>query len=136
MTDHLQKTPRERSIQEGRQIVIALMAYFIMVEIFTLVITLFNGQYITVVSIIRFLLTLVTVVYLYKGKNWAKLLLSLGAVLGFFGLAYAIFLQLKSPTISIFNFLFVSIVTVLQGLAAYLLIFSSAVEEFVKSRKV
>jgi hypothetical protein len=68
MTDTLQKTPREKSIEKGRQIVVALIAYFILNEIFSLIIKLLSGQAIAV-DIIRFAITIVICVYLYKGQN-------------------------------------------------------------------
>ncbi len=135
MTNTLQKTPREGSIEKGKQIVIALIVYFILNEIFSLIIKLLSGQAITV-DTIRFGLTIVLCVYLYKGQNWAKLLLSFGATLWLFISIYLLYLQWSVPTISNFYFVLFFILTVLQGTAAYLLIFSNDVDEFFKSRKV
>ncbi len=134
MTDILQKTPREKSIKTGKQILIALVIYFIIDAIFSIIFRLVSGQ-IIIGSIIRFVLTIVTSVYLFKGKNWARLLFSLGASLGLFMAIYTVYTQLRTPTTAIFNFIFLLILTILQGTAAYLLIFSTDVDEFLRSRK-
>src|SRR5689334_1652240 len=83
MTDSLQKTPREKSIEKGKQIIVALIAYFMLNDILSTIIKLLSGQAIAV-DIIRFAITIVMCIYLYKGQNWAKLFLSFGASLWLF----------------------------------------------------
>jgi hypothetical protein len=135
MTDTLQKTPKEISVEKGEQIIIALITYFLLVEILTFLIKILNGQAITVVSIIRFILTIVACVYLYKGQNWAKLLLTLGTSLGVFTGAYFVFIALKNPAFSSFYLFILLAMTILNAVAAYFLIYSTNVDEFLKSRK-
>ncbi|HMB24431.1 MAG TPA: hypothetical protein VKP08_16425 [Anaerolineales bacterium] len=134
MTDTLQKTPREKSIKTGKRILVALVIYFILDAIFSLIFRLVSGQ-VMVGSAIRFVLTIVTSVYLFKGQNWARLLLSLGASLGLLLAVYVVYSQLRTPTTSLFNFIFLLILAILQGTAAYLLIFSTDIDEFLRSRK-
>jgi hypothetical protein len=43
MTDTIEKTPRQKSIENGEQIVITIMAYFVLFEVFTLAVKFING---------------------------------------------------------------------------------------------
>ena len=90
MADDLQKTPRELSVQKGEQITVAVIVYFLVLEVMTLAIEFTSGQAITAVDAFRFSLTVLSGFFLYKGKNWARLLLTLSAGLLVFRGTYAI----------------------------------------------
>ncbi len=135
MKDSVQKTPRQMSIENGEQIVITIMAYFVLFEVFTLVVKIINRQVITIVDVIRIILTIVSCVYLYKGRNWAKIFLTLGAMLGVFVGVRFVLLAIGEPVFSDFNLILFSAMAILDSVAAYYLIFSSDVDAFMKSRK-
>ncbi|MBL8078388.1 MAG: hypothetical protein JNM55_10540 [Anaerolineales bacterium] len=135
MTDSVQKTPRQISIENGEQIIITIMAYLVLFEVFTLIVKIIIGQFITIVDAIRIILTIVSCVYLYKGRNWAKIFLTLGAMLGVFvGVRY-VFLTIVNPVFSAFNLILFLVIAILNSVVAYYLIFSIDVDEFMKSRK-
>jgi hypothetical protein len=136
MTDTIEKTPRQKSIDNGEQIVITIIVCSVLFVVFTLVAKMINGLGITIADVIRLTLTLVSCVDLYRGKNWAKLFLTFNALLGVFVAGRYVFLVLESPVFSVFNLILPLVMAILYALMAYYLIFSGDVDEFMKSRKV
>jgi uncharacterized membrane protein (DUF373 family) len=134
MANTLQRTPRELAAETGKKIVVAIITYFVFAEVFTLVVNLVYQQAIPITGIIRFAITIVSCVFLYKGHNWAKLLLAFGATMGIFTGLYAVYSVINNP--SFFVFATALFMTIFSGLTAYFLIFSSEVSEFFDSRKV
>jgi hypothetical protein len=134
MASTLQKTPRELATETGKKIVVAIIVYLVFAQVFTFIVTLISRQAIPITGIIRFAATVISCVFLYKGHNWAKLLLSFGATIGTFTGIYTVYLVINNP--SFFVFATVLFMTILSALSAYFLIFSSDVSEFLDSQKV
>jgi hypothetical protein len=136
MTESAQKTPRQISIENGEQIIITIMVYFVLLEVVTLAVKIIIGQFITIIDAIRMTLAIVSCVYLYKGKNWAKIFLTLGAMLGIFGGVRYVIFAIGNPDFLNFNLVLLLVIAIFNSIAAYYLVFSSDVDEFMKSCKI
>jgi hypothetical protein len=135
MTDTVEKTPRQRAIENGEQLVITLSICFVLLEVFGIVFNIKNGQD---VNLIRTILTFVACFYFYQGKTWAKFLLTLGSL---FGVLLGVFTVLRllltgNAVLVTFNGIVFLGSTLFSCIAAYYLIFSGDIDEFMKSRKV
>ena len=135
MSDTLSKTPREISIEKGKNIVVTIVVLFIFFEVILSVIKILNGQPITFPNLVRFLLTIVAGIYLYKGRNWARLLLAFGSTVGAFFGVYAVFLAWKNAAMPALLFSFLVTMTAFYALAAYNLIFANDIDEYLRSLK-
>jgi hypothetical protein len=135
MTDKVEKTPRQLAVENGEQLVITLSICFVLLEVFGIVFNIKNGQD---VNFIRTILTLVTSFYFYKGKPWAKFLLTLGSLFGVLLGVFTVFrfLLTGNPVLFTFNGIVFVGLTLFNCIAAYYLIFSGDIDEFMKSRKV
>ena len=132
MAETLQKTPREISIEKGKKNIVTLVVIFILLEVLLFVVKVLNAQPITFSNIVRFLLTTVAGVYLYKGQKWAKLLLTLGSSLGVLVGVYTLFLAWRNPSYSDLFLVILMIPTAFYAIAAYNLIFSIDIDEYLK----
>jgi hypothetical protein len=135
MTDTAQNTPREISIKKGEQIAVAIMAYFVGLEVITLATKAVYGQPIMLTGVVRLALTIVSCFYLYKGKSWAKLLLTFGASIGFIGGMYLTYRALTDPAITFTGYFIALVITIFNGVAAYYLFFSNDLDAFLQNRK-
>ena len=135
MTDSIQKSPRQISIENGEQIVIIVIVYFALLEISGLIINLLNENAITVVDLIRWAITIVSCVQLYKGNYWAKLFLILSAGLQVITGVRTMFLAIMTPNFSVPLLIIFLILTIFNAVVAYYLLFSIDVDEFLKSHK-
>ncbi len=135
MTNPAQKTPREMSIEKGKDIVIGIIVLFILLEILGLILKVIDGRLITVVDVFRITITTICCIYLYEGRKWEKLLLALSMSLGIFVYIYTLYRVIILPSASVSDFIPILLLTILNMTAAYYLIFSSDVDEFLKSRQ-
>lgn len=135
MTETVEKTPRQKSVDNGEQIVITIAVCFVLFEVLGTVVNIKNGQG---VNLIRWILTLVSCFYLYKGKTWAKFILTFGALLGTVAGLFFTLRFLFTEITAFFTYIGIAILgmTIFNSLAAYYLMFSIDVDEFMKSRKV
>jgi hypothetical protein len=135
MTDTNEKTPIQLAVENGEQLVIILSVCFVLFELFGVVMNIKNGQG---VNLIRMILTFVSCFYLYKGKPWAKFLLTLGSLWGVLLGVFTVFNLLLTDASLLFTFngiVFMGL-TLFSCIAAYHLIFSGDIDEFMKSSKV
>jgi hypothetical protein len=134
MTDKVEKTPRQLAVENGEQLVITLSICFVLLEVFGIVFNIKNGQG---VNLIRTILTFIASFYFYKGKPWAKLLLTLGSLFGVLLGVFTVFrlLLTGNPVLFTFNGIVFVGLTLFNCIAAYYLIFSGDIDEFMKSRK-
>jgi hypothetical protein len=94
-----------------------------------------DQSFISIIDLIRISITTVSCIYLYKGRNWAKLILGISASLELFVYLYSLYRMITNPSASFAAFVAILSFTILSALAAYYLLFSGDVEEFIKSRK-
>src|SRR5690348_1601916 len=100
MTNTIEKTPRQKSIDNGEQIVITIIVCSVLFVVLALAAKIINGWGIAIADVVRLTLTLVSCVDLYRGRNWAKLFLTFAALLGVFvGIRY-VFLEMESSDFS------------------------------------
>lgn len=135
MTNSIQKTPREQSIEKGKNIVVAVIILFVLLEGFGLILQIADQNPISFVDLVRISITFVSCIYLYKGRNWAKLFLGISAGLELFVYLFALYQLIATPSASVAAFIALLSFIILSALAAYYLLFSSDVDEFLKSRK-
>ena len=135
MTNQVEKTPRQISIDNGEQIVITMIACFVLFEVFVLIVGIINGLGPGIMEVIRWTIMIVSCVNLYKGKNWAKLFLTFGAVLGAFRSVRYVVLVLNNPVFSVFNLSLFLGILILNSVIAWYLLFSGDIDEFMKSLK-
>ncbi len=135
MTNPTPKTPREMSVEKGKDIVIGLIVLFILLEILGLILKAIDGRLISIVDVIRVVITTTCCIYLYEGRKWAKLFLALSMSLGTFVYIYTLYRVMILPSASVSDSLPILLLTILSAVAAYYLIFSNDVDEFLNSRQ-
>ena len=135
-TNSTPKTQREISIERGKDIAIGLIAFIVLLEGLGLFIKIRNGQFISVVDVIRATLTIVLCAYFYKGRNWAKTLLAL--FVGFGAIIYtATLCRAIADSVTSFSFFVVILLMIVTStISVYFLIFSHDIDEFMNSQKV
>ncbi len=135
MINSTQKTARELSIEKGKKIVIAVFVLFALMEVLGLILKLTNQRPISFVDLFRVSLTIVCCIFLYKGHNWARLILVVSVSLELLAYVYTLYRMIMSHPVSVVNFIIILCLAIISAVAIYYLLFSSDVEEFRKSRK-
>lgn len=130
------KTQRESSIEKGKDIVIGLIAFLVLLEGAVLFIKMRTGQPILIADVIRLIFLIILCVYFYKGHNWAKTLLALFTGFGTIVYTAALFRAIAASITSLSFFVFDLLMVVATAVCVYLLIFSSDVDEFLNSQKI
>ena len=134
MNNTLHKSSKEISNEKGKKIVIAIILYFVFFELLIDILNILNGQGLSIVSLIRFVITIIFCTFFYKGHNWAKVLLAFGAFIGIFSGIYTLYLIINNSDATLFNFISTLLLTILSGLVTYCLIFSSDIYSFMVSQ--
>lgn len=117
------------NVQKGRKQIITIIALTLAVSIFTILFTNLvseTGRF--VVQIIRFYLTSLLCYFLYKGKNWARILmiilLGIAALISIIGIVSFII----SPILGAVSLLYGSI----YGYISYTLIKSKDIKKYIE----
>jgi hypothetical protein len=124
---------KEKSIARGRNLVIAIAAFFMLLELLVIAWQLFLEVQIPLSTISRVVITVVLLVLMYKGYEWAKLVLSLGAFVGICVSLLFLYVAITRPLALI------SVVVALIGILSsssivIILLFSASIWEFMKSQ--
>lgn len=135
MTKQVQKTPMELSIEKGKRIIVAITIYLVLMEVITFILIPPRGARL-ISSPGRWLITLVLCVQLYRGKNWARVMLAFGLGVGTLFGVYGIYQAFILPYATFLGFMFILVgVTFPSAISTYLLIISSDIDEYITSRK-
>ena len=130
------KTQREISIEKGKDIVIGLILFLVLLEGVGLFLKINAGELISIVDAVRITSKIILCFYFYKGNNWAKTLLAFftgfGTIVYTAALCRAIAASITSLSYFVANLLMVAT----TAISVYYLIFSIDVDEFLKSQKV
>lgn len=125
----IKKEYKMENVQKGRKQIITIIALTLAVSIFTIIFTNLvseTGRF--VVQIIRFYLTLLLCYFLYKGKNWARILmiilLGIATLISIIGIISFII----SPILGAVSLLYGSI----YGYISYMLIKSKDIKRYIE----
>jgi len=130
------KTPRELSIEKGKDIVIGLIVFLVLLEAAGLFIKIRIGEEISIIDAVRITFKIILCVYFYKGHNWAKTLLAFFTGIGTIIYTAALFRAIAASVTSLSYFAAILLMVVATAISVYFLIFSADVDEFLNSQKV
>ena len=136
MTEKIEKTPKELSIEKAEGIVIAIGIYLIFFDVISLLMLPGNRRTAFLFThLIQWLITFGLCFLLYRGKRWARMLLAFLLVLSTLFSIYTIYRLIVSSPQSFWIIMYMLVFLVIPyGLFAYLLLFSSDIDELIRSR--
>ena len=137
MKKDTQKTPRELAIEKGEGIVIAIGIYFILFDMVSLLfLPVTRETALPCTHPIQWVVTFGLCFLLYRGRYWARIALAIFNIIGIFVSSIVIYRVITlAPQAFGWVVYMLAFMVIPYGVAAYLLLFSSDIDEMVKSRK-
>lgn len=135
MTNNTQPPSREITIRRGKQKTVLIICYLIAVEMSLLILKIISNQAVGIVDAIRLSLAVGASIFTYQGNLWAKSFLAFALGVGALISAYTLILVIQNPSSTLFAFIVALSTMLFSGLSSYQLIFSSEIDEFLRSQR-